>query len=60
MGLVLNRELAPGTPQTHVLVVGVGAYPHLIKGSESKTRPAAITHGLGATHISLFVGNCLR
>jgi hypothetical protein len=46
MSIVLNRGIEPGRPQTHVLVVGVGAYPHLNGGSESNTRPAVNSYGL--------------
>lgn len=47
MSLVFkNTNLPPAQPQTHALVIGVGAYRHLPGGSLYATQPARFTVGL--------------
>lgn len=46
MSLVFNAGLPPNSPQTHVLIVGVGDYPHLLGGSTAATARARDSFGL--------------
>lgn len=39
-------ETQPGRAYTHALIIGVGAYPHLIGGSKHTTAPARLDFGL--------------
>jgi hypothetical protein len=41
------RAPDPTAPQTHALVIGVGAYPHLLGGTVVEREPATVLRGLG-------------
>lgn len=44
---VTTADAATPPRRTHALVIGVGAYPHLLGGTLFATQPAAMTLGLG-------------
>jgi Caspase domain len=46
MSIVFDAKLPPNTAQTHVLIAGVGDYPHLLGGSKFNQQPAANSFGL--------------